>query len=151
MTSQRNGVAQERTGWRDEKISLRHRDWGLGCPAIDLDFVLIEYSFGQPVALVEYKHFIAQPVVQTDWRYNAHIVLANNSHIPFFVARYWPDVWAFQVVPFNPLGEQWFEHDELMTERQYVRKLYAMRGQIIQREMDKILHDELPSNLAESA
>lgn len=33
-------TAQERTGWRDEEISARHRIWGVNCPAVDLDFLM---------------------------------------------------------------------------------------------------------------
>ncbi len=35
-------VRQERTGWRDEKISQRHREWGYNCPAVDLDFEVVD-------------------------------------------------------------------------------------------------------------
>ena len=49
-------VAQERSGWRDEGISLRHRKWGWDCPAVDIDFLLIEYDHGKAIALVEYKN-----------------------------------------------------------------------------------------------
>lgn len=37
----------ERTGWRDENLSRRHREWGFHCPAVDLGFLLIEYDTGE--------------------------------------------------------------------------------------------------------
>ena len=46
----------ERLGWRDERLSERHGHWGFNCPAVDLDFVMLEYNHGKPCALVEYKH-----------------------------------------------------------------------------------------------
>ena len=49
-------VAPERTGWRDEKISLRHRMWGFDCPAVDVDFVMVEFDRARVVAIVEYKN-----------------------------------------------------------------------------------------------
>jgi hypothetical protein len=49
--------ASERTGWRDESVSRRHRKWGFDCPATDLDFMLLEYNHGAPVAVVDYKHY----------------------------------------------------------------------------------------------
>ena len=30
-------VRQERSGWRDMRLSERHRRWGWNCPAVDLD------------------------------------------------------------------------------------------------------------------
>jgi hypothetical protein len=63
--------AEERTGWRDEELSLRHRlYWGRDCPAVDVDFMLsdapemfddnfrlVEYYHSKPKALIEYKHW----------------------------------------------------------------------------------------------
>lgn len=37
-------VAEERNGWRDERISKRHRQWGRDCPAVDIDFLMLEYD-----------------------------------------------------------------------------------------------------------
>ena len=33
-------VRAERTHWRDEALSERHRLWGYDCPAVDVDFLL---------------------------------------------------------------------------------------------------------------
>ena len=52
-----DGVRQERTNWRDQELSARHRTWGFNCPAVDLDFLMVEYNIGKPVGLIEYKHF----------------------------------------------------------------------------------------------
>ena len=69
-------VRQERTGWRDEALSKRHRDWGWDCPAIDIDFLMIEYDKGKSVALVEYggktnatnaKENYSHPSLQGGW------------------------------------------------------------------------------------
>ena len=35
-------VPRERTGWRDEEISRRHRLYGVSCPMIDIDFLVSE-------------------------------------------------------------------------------------------------------------
>ena len=37
-------VRPERTGWRDEKLSQRHRMWGWDCPAVDIDFLLLGHA-----------------------------------------------------------------------------------------------------------
>lgn len=48
--------AYERSGWRDMELSGRHRIWGFNCPAVDLDFLMVEYNLGIAIAVVEYKH-----------------------------------------------------------------------------------------------
>ena len=58
----RDGVRRERSGWRDEWISKRHRLWGFDCPAVDIDFLMLEYDRSVPCALIEYKEQHARPV-----------------------------------------------------------------------------------------
>ena len=40
-------VRKERTGWRDEEISRRHRLWGVSCAATDIDFLLVELQHSE--------------------------------------------------------------------------------------------------------
>lgn len=39
----------ERTGWRDERLSRRHREWGFDCPMVDCDFIAVEFDHKEPV------------------------------------------------------------------------------------------------------
>ena len=48
-------VRNERTGWRDEGISRRHRLWGVTCAATDIDFLLVEQNYNTPRAIVEWN------------------------------------------------------------------------------------------------
>lgn len=126
----------ERTGWRDKAISQRHRTWGDFGKAIDIDFVLIESTFAaEPKALIEYK---AQPggyARQFQLRLLSN--LSNMAGLPFFVAKYWSDTWAFIVLPQNVHAEQWMKSERRMTERQYVEFLQSIRG----------VHEKLPDHL----
>ena len=54
-------VKKERSGWRDEGISRRHRLWGVSCSATDIDFLLVEYIYNTPKAIIEYKNEHAPP------------------------------------------------------------------------------------------
>ena len=45
----------------DRELSDRHRKWGHECPATDIDFLLNEYNHGIPVAIIDYKHYLANP------------------------------------------------------------------------------------------
>jgi len=81
-------VAQERTGWRDQEISARHRMWGYDCPALDLDFLMLEYDQGKAAALVEFKNEKAMPIRMGHPSIRALIGLADAANIPLFLVRY---------------------------------------------------------------
>lgn len=121
-------VREERTGWRDEGLSQRHRNWGYDCPAVDIDFLLIEYDNSMPVALVEYKNEQAQCPNFQNASYQAIINLGDMANIPVFSVRYSSDFSWWEVYPLNSLaadnGYGMFE----LTEKQYVSFLYRLRG-----------------------
>jgi len=128
-------VRAERTGWRDQEISARHRLWGFNCPAVDLDFLMVEYNHGKPVGLVEFKHYLAQFPNLLHATYRAIVDLADNYRptdgrepgLPCLIAFYWPDMWAFRIHPLNDLARGWFAEGELITEREFVSRLYRIR------------------------
>jgi len=139
-----DGVRQERTGFRDEAISKRHRDWGFNCPAVDLDFLVVEYNLGKPVGLIEYKHHMARMPNHKHPTYRALRDLADSSDLPFLLAFYWPDIWAFRVHPGNVKAAEQFTCGEILTERQYVTRLYQMRKLVLDKKLDNVLLDRLP-------
>ena len=138
------GVRQERTGWRDQDLSERHRRWGASCPAADLDLLLTEIHVGEPAALVEYKHFLARPINAAATVILALRRLADRAGIPFLIAWYWPGSWAFRVCPINDLARQHFEDPEDFTERGYVQRLYRLRRLALARSLSDSLLDVLP-------
>ncbi len=146
-----NGVALERTGWRDQAISQRHRKWGVSCPAVDLDFLLVEYNLGAPIALVEYKH---ERAYLPDPRHATYRALRNlcdhysPDPLPFLVAFYWPDCWAFRVHPMNDTAREGYAEEECMTEREYVARLYGLRKLAITRQVLSTLNDRLAPVMA---
>lgn len=151
MDSKRQ-VAKERTGWRDEKISRRHREYGIALPALDLDFVLVEYQYHNPVALIEYKSFQARKVNPKSGAMRAVSALADNSNIPFFVVRYWASCtahpWFFQVFPINSTAFQVQPFASVMTELQFVKLLYQLRGKTLPNDIAINLGDILPADVA---
>lgn len=140
-----DGVRQERTGWRDQEISNRHRMWGFNCPAVDLDFLMVEYNLGKPVGLIEYKHARAQLPDLKHATYRALIELADIAGLPFCVAFYWPEVWAFRVYPVNETARKHFAapHEDF-NERQFVARLYRIRYLAVGDDLLHRLHKELP-------
>jgi hypothetical protein len=141
-------VRQESTGWRDAEISERHRAWGAACSAADLDLLLVEYSCGAPVAVVEYKHF--KLIGQVDTRhatYRALSELATRAAIPAFIAYYWPGTWAVRCDPLNHLAEEHTEPGRLLTERQFVTLLYRLRSRVVRDELLETLGNLLPETM----
>jgi len=119
-------------------LSDRHRDfWGDDCPAVDADFLLVEYNHGTPVAVVDYKHCAADLSLTNGRNYEALGGLYGHGggQLPLFIARYWPGTWAFKVLGKNDstryilCGEGWMS----FTEQQYVRMLYRLRKDALTR------------------
>lgn len=121
-------VKPERSGWRDLRLSQRHRAWGWNCPAVDLDLLFLEYDRGKAVAVVEYKHENAPPQYASQPNYQALIDLGNRATLPVFAVRYTDDFEWWEVIPLNKLAEQWCPARKQMTEADWVKLLYRMRG-----------------------
>ena len=121
-------TTKERTGWRDERISLRHRMWGVDCKATDIDFLLIEYESKSPAALIEYKNEFAPPQKPSNTQYKVLVNLGNSANIPVIAVRYANDFSKFKVIPLNKRA-LYFVPDRIeMSESEYVNLLYKMRG-----------------------
>lgn len=137
-----NIVTPERCGWRDEWISLRHRQWGVSCPAVDLDFVMLEFNYCEPIMIVEYKH-IRAPLDNENLqkgRYRSIRNMCDGYHrlkngcyvhdpLPFIVARYNDKDASFMVIPINDPADKYYCdcRETVLTERQYVEKLLLLR------------------------
>ena len=123
-------VAKERSGWRDARLSARHRQWGFHVPAADIDFLLAEYDAGEPRALVEYKHERAALVSAKSA--NLHVLsrLADRAALPAFVVRYGDDLSWFRVRALNERARDMLPETQDMTEDEYVEFLYLVRGRI---------------------
>lgn len=134
----------ERTGWRDASLSERHGHWGYNCPAVDLDFVMLEYNHGKPCALVEYKHKNARRPDPNHATYRALISLADgymHGPLPCFVAIYDPDDWSFVVIPLNERAKNHYRHCEglVLSEQRFVRSLHLLRKSVLSAEDEKTI------------
>ena len=138
-----DGTRLERTGWRDQEISRRHRSWGFNCPAVDLDFLMVEYNMGLPVGLIEYKHHLAHLPDLRHATYRALCDLADgykDGGLPFLVAFYWPEIWAFRVLPVNRTAQNHFAVNEELSEYDFVSRLYRLRRLVLTSALEKSLH-----------
>lgn len=121
-------VTQERTGWRDRRISERHRKWGFDCPALDIDFLMLEYDRGKAAALVEFKHEKAATVHFGHPSMRALKGLADAAAIPFFLVRYADDFSLYHVTPGNAAACALVPEPTSLNEPDWIRLLYRCRG-----------------------
>ena len=121
-------VRNERTGWRDLDLSERHRNWGWDCPAVDLDFLFLEYDRGKASALIEYKNEYAKPQMATHPTYQALIDLGTRADVPVFAVRYASDFSWWKVIPLNKRAKEWVPERLTLNEHEYVSLLYKIRG-----------------------
>ena len=79
----RQDVTAERTGSRHSELSARHREWGVECPATDIDCI-VEIARGKPAAIIEYKRSNAD-LEQSLQSWRALWILADKAKLPFWV------------------------------------------------------------------
>lgn len=149
-------VAPERSNWRDQWISKRHRDFGWNAPFTDIDFMGFEYDNCVPVALIEYKHFHADiklsgSPIKTQ-KYTAdNLRLPDGSFgIPFFVVAYYPDHHNYHVIPMNDAAKALPHCDvaKTWTERNFVRLLYFLRKKNCPQEiLNEMWNSKLPEGV----
>lgn len=123
---------KEKTGWRDLSLSLRHRDWGFNCPAVDID-LLVEFNCGIPAAIIEYKRWNSNP---DDSVHSIRCleILADRAKVAFFVVRYTNSEsnWFFEIVLSNGIGAEiiranGYRFPLRFSEIEFVRFLYRLR------------------------
>ena len=129
-------VTEERTGWRDQGISERHRKYGFDVPAIDIDFVLCEYDHNIPVAIIEHKNEFAKPQKKNMSGLQALKRLGDMANIPSFCVRYASDFSWFKVAPLNRIASKIYPECNNtsgeflgieLSEIEYVTFLYRLR------------------------
>lgn len=144
----------ERSGWRDEDLSRRHRLYGVDVPATDVDFLMIEYDHHEAVGVVDYKlrdnigfakpeHFNTVSSV----RAMCSLCDSRGRQLPVFVAMYERDPWRYRLLSENPradamMARQFGKCDILLTEIEYVEWLYLIRRRTLPTFVMKRLQEE---------
>jgi len=132
-------VRPERTNWRDDGLSQRHRKWGWHCPAVDIDLLFIEFDKGEARALVEYKNEHAAPQYPSHPTYRAMRDLADRAAIPLFACRYSDDFEWFRVTPLNNHATSHLGDTTTMTEAGWIIFMHRVRGRDMSMEEAKHL------------
>lgn len=156
---------EEVSNERDLEFSNLHRKFGYYCPAVDIDFLLIEYISGVPVALIEYKHSGASYDIN-HVSFDAIRSLANASKIPAYIVEYSDNHLYYRVIALNEIGkEKILELDlsdtmdkkdgDLISCQDYVTFLYKLKGyevppQILEK-IEKYFEDKITDITATTA
>jgi len=138
-----NAVKHERTGWRDLHLSARHRKWGLAVPAVDLDFILLEYDKGKASAIIEYKGEWAQESYPSHPSYLALANLGDRAQLPVFVVRYAQDFTWWKIIPLNVVAKKMLPERVEVNEQMYVKWLYDIRSLPMPSEIFKLLESAI--------
>jgi hypothetical protein len=137
-------VSPERTHWRDQALSERHRQWGFDAPAVDIDFLMIEYDREKPCALVEYKAYQGRAINLESSGVRTVNTLAEMCKLPFFVVAYHPSNFGSFVKPMNAWAVKWLKERAVMTEAQYVTFLYRLRGAVVPEKILRLCNRTWP-------
>lgn len=133
----------ERTGWRDEALSARHRGYGFDCPMTDIDGLLTcEYDRAEPVCLLEYKCKPPMPPNMEDPQFRVLRRLGDRAGLPVVLAYYEPESWSYTLYPLNGLAEEWVLSGEQLSEVSFVNRLHLIRGRTLPQEVGEKLESE---------
>ena len=136
-------VRKEVLGFRDAALSERHRLWGWDCPAMDMDFVMVEYDNGRATALVEYKHENARPQYPTHPSYRALVDMGDKAGIPVFAVRYAENFSWWLVMPLNAKAVEQIGGRRTMSEAEWVETLYRTRGREMPADVREAIENEV--------
>ena len=138
-------TANEQHFQRDSWLSQRHRTWGLNAPAMDIDFLLIEYDNCTPKAIIDYKHENSTIDINSA---SARTLgtLGDMATIPAYIVVYGHDqydknaLWSapapeathwFTVNPLNDIAVNPHSNMIKIPELKYVDFLYKLRGRFM--------------------
>ena len=102
---------------------------------VDLDFLFLEYDRGKATAIVEYKNEHARPQYASHPTYQAMIDVGNRAKLPVLACRYADDFSWWRVVPLNQEARKYVPHRVTITEQDWVRLLYKIRGYDVPQEV----------------
>ena len=132
----------ERTGWRDQELSARHRKWGDRLYVVDVDFLMVEYCARRAGMMVDYKHHVARSSVDENTAsHQALAWLADGRSIPFVICIYNLDIEEplFEVLPVNQTAKDYFVEPYVLTEENWIHFQHHLRGLAQDEELKCIL------------
>lgn len=136
------------TGFRDVAFNIHHKNWGMKCYGVDLDFPLCEYdisdNFIRVCAIIEYKKYNAPFFSVKCANAKALAWLANRAEIPSFLVIYNKDFTIYKIAPLNGFAESHIpKRGATLIEEDYVDLLYRLRGKEMPVETRKFIRGRM--------
>jgi len=116
---------QERSGWRDARLSVKRRQWGF-CWGCDIDSVWVEYESREPAGIVEYKHERATQIATASL--DAVRRLGDRAELPAFLSIYSDDLKFWTITPLNGHARHYVERETTLSEAEWVALNHDIRG-----------------------
>ena len=150
----------EKTGKRNLHYSLRHRKYGWQLKMYDLDCVEYHHETHMPVCVIETKYGLVNNLDFNDDQFECHYNLAQKLEVPFFCLIYYPfgedgklldadqdhsklSHIQYRVYGVNEKGRNCFPNAKSLTELDWVRELYKLRGLTLNESISQTLYQEL--------
>lgn len=94
----------------------------------DIDFLCCEYDDCKAVGLFEYKSQHAPQQFVNAPQYRTLVDLGNRAALPVFAVRYADDFSWWKATPLNSRAKEILKKQTTLTEQQFVRLLFHLRG-----------------------
>jgi hypothetical protein len=119
---------ERKKGGTTMDVKTWHKQMGdYDLPAVELQHLLIEYTHGRAVALIEYRQAGSAYLNLNHPTCRAIATLALNSDIPFFTVLHPADYRWLDIVPCNTVAKEWYQTEVQMDPQQYRKFLWELR------------------------
>lgn len=146
-------VRSERTNWRDSNLEGVHNQYGYELACDNVEFLMAEYDMSTPVAVIDYR----LKGRLTSGPSDAVLMLCSNREmiIPYFICEY--EVINYRLsnivcFPCNVPAESIVDKNEMLTEKEFVKRLYRIREKIVKGRAEQgiTIAESLSNTLSDS-
>ncbi len=127
------------SGYRDPMLGVRHAHWGVPFPVTSMDFPVLEYDHGDPVAVLDYQQrgkTVSGPDTMAAYRAFGRLGALSgvfSNQLPFITVQYDHRNWSYRLFGHNDAGRQFLGGPGWlpMSEAGFVDHLYRLRGRMV--------------------
>lgn len=149
-------LLQNKSSWMSERHS---KLYGKPLKLVNLDqFNLLDFACYEAEEKNEFTlSFLAdwknelEKIELWNWSIKVQSELATNSNIPFFIIVGYEKELCFWIIPINKIAKEleWAQgwYNKWMSEKNYVKMMYLLRGLIAPTELLDRVSNKIPSNV----
>lgn len=112
-------------------------------PFVNFDFIGMHYDSGIITDFTEFKHCNIKEIKLHQSNYTGIQDAADKLGVPFFIIIYDDTNWSYFMLQFNknPEIKQWCPKPRRITEKNLIKGLYKVRGQVCPEEVIEVLSE----------